>query len=102
MKRPTRSDQEQFRRELEIYSSTITELAKRRQETSFMEKQTIFWTESARFLITELEIWDKMREDTRYDATVVKIQKIFQRLNGLINQLTEENYGGIDSSEEDE
>ena len=85
-----------------MYRSTVADLSKDRQGTSFLDKQILFWMESARFLINELEIWGNLRHDTKYDATLNKLQKKLDYLHTLVNQLIEEQGSNIDAYEEDE
>ena len=99
MKRPVRADLEKFHRELETYRSTIADLSKNRQETSFLDKQILFWMESARFLINELEVWGNLPDETRYDVTRNKLQKNLDYLNALISQLAEERGGELAEDE---
>jgi len=99
MRRSVRADVEKFHQELDSYRSTLADLSKRRQETSFLDKQLIFWMESARFLINELEIWGKLGDNTKYDVVFNKIQKNLDRVNELIAQLTEEQFSDLDEDE---
>lgn len=102
MRRSVRVDVEKFHRELDTYRSAVAELSKERLGTSFLEKQLIFWMESARFLISELEIWGKLGDNTKYDVVFNKLQKNLDRVDRLVTQLTEEQYRDFDTSEEDE
>lgn len=43
-----------------------------------------------RFLITELEVWDRLGNRDKYDATYNKARKALDYLNTLIDQFTED------------
>jgi len=89
MKRSIRAEREKsFKRELDTYRSVLIERTQASRTMSFLEKQAIFWIESARFLITELEVWDRFKDDAKYDATTRKVQEMLDRLNSLMNQLS--------------
>src|SRR5262245_920168 len=90
MRRAIRADVEKFRQELDTCRSIIVGLSKRRPTTSFLGKQLVFWMESARFLINELEIWDRLRDDAKYAATRHKLQKNLDYVNELVTQFIEE------------
>ena len=104
MKQSVRADTEKFQRELNIYRSTLVELYKERhtQPSSLLDRQITFWMESARFLISELEIWGKLGNETKYALTLNKVQQTFDYLNGLIAQLSELDHDGFDTYDGDE
>ncbi len=102
MKRSIRAEREKsFKRELETYRSVLTERTQGSRQISFLEKQAIFWIESVRFLITELEVWDRFKDDAKYDATTRKVQEMLGRLNGLITQLPDGQQSDTDSNEDE-
>ena len=101
MKRSVRADVEKFQRELETYRSTIADLSIDRRETSFLDKQILFWMESARFLLNELEVWGNLPDDARYDVTRDKLHKNLDYLHTLVSQLMEEQDRDVDTYDEE-
>src|SRR5262245_2343827 len=102
MKRFIRAEREKsYKKELATYQSVITELIQGHREMSFMEKQAVFWMESARFLITELEVLARFGDDPKYEATAHKVQKTLERLSELITQLADDQQNHNDPNKEE-
>ena len=98
MKKSVREDTERFKQELAHCRSVVAGLTKRRQETSFTEKQLTFWMESARFLITELEIWGKLGNDAKYEVAIHRIRKNIEYVRKLMAQLADEQDRDLDTT----
>ena len=90
MRKPIRSDTQRFQRELDNYRTTLADLSKDGEIDPFVGKQISFWMESARFFISELEIWDKLGDKAKYYVAVKKVQKALDQVDELIFQLIEE------------
>lgn len=88
MSKSNRPEIEEFHRQMETCRSIVTRNKDLLEEDIWLEKQITFWTESTRFLITELEIWDQHGNSDKYQLTITKLQKSLDRLHELIRQLT--------------
>ena len=53
----------------------------------WLHKQILFWMESTRFLVTELEIWNRTGNDKKCAETTLKAQKALDTLDELFEQL---------------
>ena len=97
MNSSAQSDKERFERELSHYRSLAKTNKRELDGKPFVSVRLSFWMESVRFLITELEIWDYMRNAARYEETINKIHKAFHYIHRLVLYLDEENYDDADS-----
>lgn len=88
MSKSNRPEIEEFHRQLETCRSIVARNKELLEEDSWLEKQLIFWAESTRFLITELEIWDQQGNSDKYQFTITRLEKSLDRLHELIRQLT--------------
>ena len=88
MSKPNRPEIEGFHRQIETCRSIVARNKDLLEEDAWLEKQITFWTESTRFLITELEIWDQQGNSDKYQLTITMLQKSLDRLHELIRQLT--------------
>ena len=76
-----RSEIVRLQRELDHIHSFVRTQKRRLEENPLFEQQIRFWAESTRFLITELEIWDRMGETMKCRVTVLKVQKALDHLH---------------------
>ncbi len=84
-----RSKLESFKGELDQYRSIAGRHHSELDEKPLLGKQLEFWFQSARFLITELEVWGKLENDKKYDETIYKLQKALNHVRQLITELLE-------------
>ncbi len=90
MSKSNRSELEKFNDELDTYRSIAERNRHRLDEEPLLDKQLSFWFESTRFLISELEIWNQLGNNEKYEETVVKTQKVLDRVHALIIRFIEE------------
>jgi hypothetical protein len=100
MKQSIRTETDKFRRELDRYQAKLASFSGAGRETSFLEKQLVFWIESARFLVNELEIWGNVGADTKYKATFQKVRNNLDYVHELIAQLAKEQARNTDNEED--
>ena len=89
MNKPYQSEIEKFQRELNRYRSLATANRGRLEANSLLGKQLTFWAESTRFLISEPEIWGRMRDASKWDETAYKVLQALDRLRDVLDQLPE-------------
>jgi len=89
MSKSYKSEAEKFHRELDFYRATARSNKPRLEDNPFLEKQITFWIEGTRFFISELEIWDQLRDAEECEKTIHKIQEALDRMQRLIDQLVE-------------
>jgi len=90
MSKSSRPDVLRFQHELEKFRAIINSNNGSLENNPLLARQINFWVESMRFLITELEVWDRLGNRHKYDATYNKARKALDYLNTLIDQLTED------------
>ena len=78
------SDILRFHRELDICYTLAKTNKARLKEHPLVEKQITFWIEGTRFLISELEIWERMGNLSKCDETVYKVQQALDHLHELL------------------
>jgi len=83
------SDIERLNRELDRYRSIAKINKASLEENIWVAKQFIFWVEGTRFLISELEIWERVGNSNKCEETVRKIQHALDHLHELLDQLEE-------------
>lgn len=82
-----RKEIEQFQNELANDRFIIERNQERLENDSWLDKQIRFWVESTRFLISELEIWDKLDNHEKGAQTCIKAQKALDHLYELLREL---------------
>ncbi len=82
---------ERFDQELESYRLFVIQNKELLKRNPWLERQITFWTESARFLIAELEIWNDLGDHAKCNEVIVRAQKALNRLYKLIGQLKMQN-----------
>lgn len=87
MSRNVQEEIERIKSELANNHCIIERNNQRLQSDPWLEKRIIFWMESARFLVTELEIWDHAGNDEKCAETTLKAQKALDGLYDLLRQL---------------
>lgn len=87
---PARGDKERFQRELDHFQSLAKANRRAMEGKPIVAVQLNFWMESFRFLITELEIWDYARNQTKYAETISKLEKASSHIHRLIIYLDDE------------
>lgn len=90
MSKSSRPDVLRFQHELEKCRAIINKNNGSLENNPLLARQIDFWMESTRFLITELEIWDRLGKPPNYDATYNRLRKAMDYLYTLIEQLTED------------
>jgi hypothetical protein len=55
-----------------------------------LNKQLVFWMESARFLESEMKIWRDQENREEYDQAVERMQSVLHHLKELIDQISTE------------
>jgi hypothetical protein len=90
MSKSSRPDVLRFQHELEECRAIINKNNNSLENNPSLARQINFWMESAKFLVTELEIWDRLGKRNNYDATYNKTRKAMDYLYTLIDQLTED------------
>lgn len=93
MKEPLPSDPEDFERELEVLRSIIRQNIQRLDQDPMLDSQLDFWMESARFLMTSMEVWEDAGDRYQYTQAVEQMQKILGILQDLIDPLSNETGG---------
>ena len=91
MNEPSPSDQEDFQQELEALRLILQRnLQKLKQhENPMLGKQLNFWIESASFLRTELDIWEKVGNVAKREQAVERMRKVLDILQELVNSLND-------------
>lgn len=89
MSRSYLSEIAKFNQELAQYLSVANRNKQQLENSRMLAKQIVFWTESAKFLITELEIWDRFENEEKCEKSILKIQRALDRLHDLVTQLDE-------------
>lgn len=87
MSKTDRAEIQELHRQMDTYRSIIKRNNGRLEHDIWLEKQIRFWMESTRFLITELEIWDRLGNETKCVETTSKAQKALDTLYDLLRQL---------------
>ena len=78
---------ERFDAELESYRLLTIKKKELLKQNLWLDKQIIFWMESTRFLVAELEIWGQLDNQTKCNEVIGGTQKSLDRLFRLIEQL---------------
>jgi hypothetical protein len=89
MNKPTPSDEEDFQHEMDTLRLILQRNLQRLKQDPALGQRLDFWMESARFLETELEIWEQVGDDTKRDQAVEKMQKVLGILQELIDHLND-------------
>ena len=87
MSKSYQSDIEKFQRELDHCRSLAKANKDWLEQNPIIEKQVTFWVEGIRFLISELEIWERFENANKCKETAYKAQRALNRLGELLNQL---------------
>lgn len=91
MNEPPPSDQEDFQQELDalrlILQKNLQKL--KHHENPALGKQLDFWIESAKFLKTEMEIWEKVGNVSKHEQAVERMRKVLGILQELIDHLND-------------
>jgi len=90
MSKSSLTDVQRFQGELKRYRVIISENKQRLENHPLLAKQIDFWVESSRFLLTELEIWDRLGNRNKYNVTYNNARKAIDYLYTLIDQLPED------------
>lgn|SRR5690242_6514243 len=83
----TRLHIEKFDQELESHRLFTIKNKELLQKNPWLDKQITFWMESTRFLVAELEIWDRLGNETKCAEVITRAQKSLDRLYRLIEQV---------------
>ena len=75
---------ESLTRELERVRSKAQE-HQRRHEDPLLDKQLDFWIESARFSISELEIWDGLGDEIKCHRAAVRARDCLNNIRKLLD-----------------
>ncbi len=95
MNESNRSELERFSDELNSYRLFAERNRHHLDQEPLLDRQLIFWFESVRFLLSELEIWDRLGNNKKWDETVGKLQKALSNVNQLITSLLEKDDGWL-------
>ena len=99
MRKSSWSDKEKFYRELRHYRSIAETYIDLLEENSMLTKQLVFYVESARFYIVQLDVWDKRGDRQRYEEAVHGARKNLDHVRELIIELIGEDYSEGDDDE---
>ena len=78
---------EKFDQELETHRLFAIGNKELLKKYPWFDQQIIFWMESTRFLVAELEIWNERGDETKCAEVISRAQKSLDRLYRLIEQV---------------
>jgi hypothetical protein len=83
-----------FHLQLAKYRSIAEKFKRMQEKNPLLYHQVEFWIESAQFCITELEIWQSLKDKPKYNDALHKAQETLERVHHLTTQLMEEAHPG--------
>ena len=98
MNEPPPSDQEDFQQELDALRSILQQNLQKLNQDPFLDTRLEFWLESANFLVTEMDIWERVGDVGKREQAVERMQKVLGILQELIDHLNAESGDGKNSS----
>ncbi len=93
MHEPSPSDQEDFQEQLEILRSILKKNLERAKQDRLLGTQLEFWMESARFLETDIEIWEHAGNTYQRNKAVEQMYKVLEILQQLIDPMNHDGMG---------
>ena len=90
MNEPPPSDQDDFQEELEILRSILRKNMQKLDHDRFLGTQVEFWMESARFMETNIKIWEDTGNAYQHAQAVERMRKVLDILQELIRKLNED------------
>lgn len=94
MNEPPPSDQDDFQEELEALRSILEENLHKLKDDPFLGTQLEFWMESARFMETNIEIWEDAGNSYKHEQAIERMRKVLDILQKLIEQLNHDSGDG--------
>jgi hypothetical protein len=88
------SDQDNFQQELDALRLILKQNLHKLKEDPFLGTQVEFWLESAKFMETNLEIWEDTGNAYKHQQAMERMRKVLDSLQQLINQMN--NHSGDD------
>ena len=90
MNEPPSSDADDFQQELEILRSILQENLQRTKQDPLLGTRMEFWLETAKFLEKNIEIWGQQGNTYMERRARVRMRKVLDILQQLINQVNDE------------
>ena len=87
---PAPSDPEDFEQELEILRAILHRNLHRLNQDARLGKQLEFWMKSAEFTATSMEIWEDAGNQDRFDEAALRMKRVLETLQKLIDHLGDE------------
>jgi hypothetical protein len=87
MNEPSPSDQEDFQQELEALRQLLQKNLQKLKQDPFLGTQVEFWMESAKFMETNIEIWEEAGNAYKHQQAMERMRKVLDILQQLIEQL---------------
>lgn len=90
MSTPPPSDPEDFQQELETLRAILQQNLERTEQDRLLGAQIEFWMQSAQFLETEMDTWERVGNVSKRQQAVERMQKVLDILQQLINRMNDE------------
>lgn len=90
MSTPPPSDPEDFQQELETLRAILQQNLERTEQDRLLGAQIEFWMQSAQFLETEMDTWERVGNVSKRQQAVERMQKVLDLLQQLINRMNDE------------
>ncbi len=87
MNEPSSSDQEDFQEQLEILRSILQKNLQQAKQDRLLGTQLEFWLESAKFLETDIEIWEHAGNMYQRNKAIEQMYKVLEILQQLIDSM---------------
>ena len=94
MNEPPLSDPEDFQQELDALRLILRDNLKHVRQDRMLGNQVEFWMESARFLETELQIWENAGNQYKRQQALERMRKVLDILQELIDRMNEDKGDG--------
>lgn len=89
MDNPPPSDHDDFQDELDSLRLILQKNLQKLKQDPFLGTQVEFWLESAKFMETNIEIWEEAGNTYKRQQATERMRKVLDVLQQLIDQLNE-------------
>jgi hypothetical protein len=93
MNEPSPSDPEDFQEQLDILRSILQKNLERAKQDRLLGTQLEFWLESAKFLETNIEIWERAGNVDQRNRSIEKMRKVLEVLQQLVDLVNRDGIG---------
>lgn len=91
-----RAEIKQLAAELDRSRSLLKKTKLWLEDDPVIDKHLSFWLESAQFLITELEIWEDLKNETKYEETLIRVRNVLSYIHQVLTQFGEKDHNHHD------